>query len=315
MLVAADRVDQTSLLQMDRLDSFSWTPGTCNSRKTISSKSHPLSFTTFTSDQAQGELYVDEQNKFAMCLIPKNGCTEWSMLCSRLYHKRVQIDTPQYGIARKVFSPEAAMKVFSDKEAIRVVFVRDPLQRVLSAYLDKCVDHCSDSDHGCPRSLKGRPFGDMVNFLRDHFEEISHDTHWQLQSQHCELYQRVNEYTHVIPLSQSTFHEDSSCILHAAGLDWVNVDSQNTSQSFWSGRSHCAGPTMHKSDDNVKSFYTQELAEIVMKIYEDDYKLLGIPHPSWINEVTGELAHEVACTGTMPSKVQEHMNLQKQGCK
>ena len=123
---------------------------------------------------------------------------------------------------------------------------------------------------------------------------MSHDPHWQLQSQHCEFYQRVNEYTHVILLSQSTFHEDASCILHSAGLDWVNVDSENTSQSFWSRRSHCAGPTMHHSDDNVKSFYAQELAEIAMKIHEDDYKLLGIPHPSWINEMTGELAHEVA---------------------
>lgn len=60
----------------------------------------------------------------------------------------------------------------------------------------------------------------MGKFLRDHFDEISHDAHWQLQSQHCELYQRVNEYTHVILLSQSTFHEDASCILHSAGLDW-----------------------------------------------------------------------------------------------
>lgn len=36
MLLAADRVsmsDQTYLLQTDRLDSFRWTPGTCNSRK------------------------------------------------------------------------------------------------------------------------------------------------------------------------------------------------------------------------------------------------------------------------------------------
>ena len=74
-----------------------------------------------------------------------------------------------------------------------MVFVRDPLQRVLSAYLDKCLDHCYDSDSGCPASLKGRPFGDMVNFLRDHFDEIFHDPHWQFQSQHCELYQRVNE--------------------------------------------------------------------------------------------------------------------------
>lgn len=53
-------------------------------------------------------------------------------------------------------------------------------------------------------------------------------------------------------------------------------------------------PRCTNSDDHVKSFYSQELAEIVMKIYEDDYKLLGIPHPSWINEMTGELAHEVA---------------------
>lgn len=45
-----------------------------------------------------------------------------------------------HGLPSNVFSPEAAMKVFSDKEAIRVVFVRDPLQRVLSAYLDKCLE-------------------------------------------------------------------------------------------------------------------------------------------------------------------------------
>ena len=50
-------------------------------------------------------------------------------------------------------------------------------------------------------------------------------------------------------------------------------------------------PRCTNSDDNVKSFYAQELAAILMKIYEvyeDDYKLLGIPHPSWINEMTGE---------------------------
>ena len=148
---------------------------------------------------------------------------------------------------------------------------------------------------------------------------MSHDPHWQLQSQHCEFYQRVNEYTHVILLSQSTFHEDASCILHSAGLDWVNVDSENTSQSFWSRRSHCAGPTMHQQWRQCKELLRPRTGS---NSYEDLWSLWrwlqGVGHSTSILDQRDDRwtgTRSCKSTGTMPSKVQEHMNLQKQGCK
>lgn len=314
MLVAADRVtmsDQTSLQQMDRLDSFSWTPRTFSKNNFMKVRS----FEFHNIHQWSGIRRVIRGWAEQFCSVPDTEeCLCWMV-------DALESIVPQdslHGLPSNVFSPEAAMKVFSDKEAIRVVFVRDPLQRVLSAYLDKCLESrpLSWQWWRLPSQLKG------ASIWRH--GEIFEGSFWR-NIPWCSLATSVTTLWVV-----STCEWIYSCYpFESKYLSWrcklyssfcwprlVNVDSENTSQSFWSRRSHCAGPTMHQQWRPCKELLQPRTG---WNSYEDLWRWLQVVghSTSILDQRDDRRTGTRSCksTGTMPSKVQERMNLQKQGCK
>lgn len=252
----------------------------------------PLNFASFDHGSSYEGLYVNEEARFAFCAIEKNACSHWTALFNKLETGNLNANGAQYGLIHQKFSAEAASAVFRDQSAIRAVFVRDPLERFLSAFLDKCFDNNCGNGF-CfmrPHNMTGQriPFSRAVEWLKtENVENL--DGHFKLQSKHCELDKRIHEYNVVALMKPSTLAKDGSCLLEKAQLGMLNTrGSQEGNVPFWQTPIDVPDPN---HVELLKSFYTREAAELVYKIFEKDYETLSIPPPDWMLEAKGEIFH------------------------
>lgn len=92
---------------------------------------------------------LKESSHFIMCIIPKNGCTNWKRLALRM---RGQEHRSDFAAAHNndhldwlyQLSPEGLLSVLSNPTIPRVLLARNPYARLLSAYLDMTI---VDEDH------------------------------------------------------------------------------------------------------------------------------------------------------------------------
>jgi len=252
------------------------------------STQNPLMFTSFNHGSSYQGLYVNKTAKFAFCTIEKNACSKWTAILNKLKTGDVNLNGPSYDISHKTFSAEEALAVFSDDSAIRAVFVRDPLERFLSGFLNKCTGNNCANPFCFMRSkaMSGQkiPFEAAVKWLQSS-NAADLDGHFKLQSKHCELDRRIHEYNVVQVMKPSTLSKDASCLLEKANLARLNTQgSKNGNKVFWEDE--------NKEDERytelLKHFYTREAAEVVLKIFERDYQTFSLPRPSWIDSANGQ---------------------------
>ena len=103
-------------------------------------------------DYATHHAYVDLDRKLLYCAIPKVACTEFIRLMFRLegdpfWWKDPHFRTDAPTLLKKDDGAEAE-HILNDGNWTKVVFLRDPATRALSAYLDKFVDSPSRGIHG-----------------------------------------------------------------------------------------------------------------------------------------------------------------------
>jgi len=259
----------------------------------------------FDSWETSNSLYVNEDDNFAFCLIPKNAVSQWTKLMTRLEYLTLDVQHAYYEIAEDGWAADKAWNVFSNKAAVRAVFLRDPLERFLSAFLNKCTDTCNSGF-----CLGAGPVKNMSSSSPVSFREavrtvkslgpkgvINLDTHWKPQAYHCDLHERIHEYTDVGLMQLGNLAESAGCLLEKAGLQWLNVDDKNHSKPFWQVANKFVE---HDTANLLKQYYTPEAAATVMQAYKADYDLLDelqFPRPQWIQEATGEKMDERKCGG------------------
>ena len=115
-----------------------------------------------------GGLIIHPPSKFAFCMLAKNGCSQWSTVIAKLYHNNLNINVPHYLISEKSldkYGIEGVESIFSDPAATKVVMLRDPLARFVSAYLDKCFEYnCGAMQCSGIRKHAGKKQGERVTF-------------------------------------------------------------------------------------------------------------------------------------------------------
>ena len=112
-------------------------------------ESHEISF---------HRLYVSNQRKYIYCSNPKAACSSWKLTLLRLTGKdlsRVR-NVHNWRITDKILKRaehyNAAQIETRLKKYFKFMFVREPLERLVSAYLDKCF---RDRSHNwLPRAIK-----------------------------------------------------------------------------------------------------------------------------------------------------------------
>jgi len=238
-----------------------------------------------------------------MCVITKVASTEFRTILAKIQagnvSASVDIET-MHDLPPETWPPKATasqmLALFSDPSATRMVFTREPLSRFRSAFMNKC--NTTLTDPSCPVLPEGSDGGALS--MKDAVEWMLMqnparlEQHWLLQSEHCQLRDRVTEYTVVGRYSKENLSKDASCIMDMAGVgDFNNMGPQSTSESFWDA---VAAPNPTGSDTDAQEIaelqrlFTPEAARKLIQHLRQDYETFNYPkEPAWLEGATGEL--------------------------
>lgn len=171
------------------------------------------------------------------------------------------------------------------KHYFKFMFVREPFERVLSAFRNKFSDPPSSSFTYLSRKLVrvyranstvqgGVTFEEFLRYLVDPSQRIPTNPHWQPFYQLC----RPCEVQYDFIAKLTTFNEDTRHILKVNGLtELVNfTKAEDTSHS------------LHKTDQHLKEYYSpipKSLLQKLYKIYYPDYAIFDIKLPLVIEKL------------------------------
>lgn len=263
--------------------------------QTLKTTTEPLSFGNFQNTSLVGDLqglFVYPMAKWAMCTIEKNGCSAWLKVFERMMTGDVNTRPPDeivYTLVKSTWSEVAATEVFRDPRSVRVLWVRDPLQRFLSGFLNKCMSphDIREFDSNCPFRLAGQGPGFPLSWVQSWLRTGRGlgNGHFTPQSWHCELSKRLHEYNVIGLMSHGDFAKNAACILELAGLSRLNRGADG--QPFFKEPRN-PGALETSSTEVLKKFFTKEFAHEMLDVFQDDYDLFRLKRPTWVDEATGE---------------------------
>ncbi|XP_077150770.1 carbohydrate sulfotransferase 8-like [Ranitomeya variabilis] len=162
-------------------------------------KSNNLSTTSFVLDRkVAAQLYVEHRHRFIYCEVPKVGCSNWKRIILSLNESlgrtlyEVQVHASKQ--LKKLSSyPPSRQKEFLANYT-KVMFTRDPLERVVSAYRDKflhdnvyygkTIANLIKKSLGI-QSKTNITFEQFANYITKE-KPYYRDTHWKPMYQLCE---------------------------------------------------------------------------------------------------------------------------------
>mmetsp|Transcript_19045 Transcript_19045/g.59890 ORF Transcript_19045/g.59890 Transcript_19045/m.59890 type:complete len:360 (+) Transcript_19045:79-1158(+) len=238
-------------------------------------------------------LFVYPEAKLAMCIIEKNGCTTWTTLFNKLTRGILDIQSPWYGVVPFHWSERSADAVFRQPDSTRIVWVREPLERFLSGFLNRCSVKSKEYERFCifrkPGQAPGFPISQVKEWLDNPETSLYYmDTHFSPQAWHCELMKRLPEYNLIGLMTRGGFAHDAACILERAGLSYLNTRGPRSGRPFLQEPREGAAAQDAKTVALLKKFYTKELAMVLMNVFYVDYEVFHIERPAWVWEATGE---------------------------
>jgi hypothetical protein len=271
---------------------------------------------------------VVEKFKLVFFTIRKTGCTVWKQLFRRMMGYddwRTFSDSGNYRTNGLVYlhsyfhdnnntnnnltTPQAAAThIMNSPDYTRAMFVRDPKERFLSAYLDKAVRNPEYFDRYCcrrrgpKRTLKPEcrrrrgngngsttttnntkpPYTEFTNFVALTRGDFCRDSHWGLQSDRVEAkyFPLLDFLGHL-----ETAHRDAKVLLQRIGA-WDDYGKSgwglHGNESIFESTSFVLHKTRRNTtttqdDDDSKSrflakYYTPELESEIEERYARDYE-------------------------------------------
>lgn len=152
-------------------------------------------------------LYVEDKYRLLYCQVPKAGCSNWKRTLMVLAGQApnaqsIKHDTVHYGHHLKKLDSFERQEIMHRLETYtKFMFVREPLERVVSAYRDKF-----ENPNNYYHSLFGKPiiskyranpslealktgsgvtFKEFVQYLLDVHRPVGMDIHWEQENQLC----------------------------------------------------------------------------------------------------------------------------------
>ena len=259
----------------------------------------------YWKDSGKG-LFIHPPSKFAFCLIPKNGCSQWTKVFNKLHYNNTNKSKSAYSIhgdSVNKYGIESIERIFSDPDATKAVMVRDPLARFTSAYLNKCfADKCTSPlcyarKHAGKKKGQNVTFREAINWILDQDVSII-NTHWRLQSEHCNLRNHIKDYTIIGRMEKETLSSDASCLMDKAGISMFNKANDSSPEPFWRDKKDMVSKKHHSTkqelvrveseEDVLKKLFTPRMARILVEKMQQDFDTFNLPTPSWIKDATGE---------------------------
>ena len=232
------------------------------------------------------QLLFDDEHKIMCCYIQKNGCTLVAELFLKLAGRRhggsVWGDLYKGGGgARKrpwsrTFDDDEITDAWYDDDFARIVQVRDPAERLLSGYLQKCLDRAQRSSHCIGFKNTGTPvptFAEFINKLTP--KKIRSNNHFRMQSDMCGLYNTSWRYNYIVDMSSNTFQSRIRDIYLSHDVSSNIVDSLYPPVQKQGSNSHNTA-----AHEKMKQYYGEDgmkdgLLDKVHELFRADYVLLS----------------------------------------
>ena len=221
------------------------------------------------------------QHRILYLCIPKCASTTIRMTLSRLIRQvpdsSEQVHLRRYSGLRspKQVGPSTFYRLVNDPAALRFSFVRNPYDRLVSAWADKFqgrrliagnaiietyLKHCEMAGHPLPKDAdQTLSFADFVHFAAATAERRI-DAHWQLQD---DLLNIPGIGFDLIGKVES-FSQDFVRVMEHVGADRASAEAVNA--HFNRSQRHC-----------WRDYYTSALAERAYRAYERDFDRLLYP--------------------------------------
>jgi Sulfotransferase family len=239
----------------------------------------------YTQLDWDGAPVVIEQYKLLFFTSPKVGCTTWKQLFRRMMnvtnymeeeYERLLPWNPEINGLKYLYhyNRTTASSMMTDPTWTRAIFVRDPKERFLSAYLDKVVQNenyvirrCCPYGRKCGTKAKES----IANFL--HLMRICTDSHWNPQSKRIledKYWPYINFVGHMEHL-----YDDAKLLLQRLGAwdeygksGWgaTRTDAIFQSKAGGTGRLHATDAV-----SKMKAYITPEIEKELEQYYADDY--------------------------------------------
>ncbi|XP_007933753.1 carbohydrate sulfotransferase 9 [Orycteropus afer afer] len=180
-------------------------------------------------------IYVEDKHKILYCEVPKAGCSNWKRilmvlngLASSAYN--ISHDAVHYGKHLKKLDSFDLKGIYMRLDTYtKAVFVRDPIERLVSAFRDK-FEHPNSYYHpvfgkaiikkyrpnACEEALNngsGVKFKEFIHYLLDSHRPVGMDIHWEKVSKLC--YPCLINYDFVGKFE--TLEEDANYFLQLVG--------------------------------------------------------------------------------------------------
>ena len=283
----------------------------------LSEISHLTSFYAKCVCRAFQHVILFPKHKLAFCGIPKVGITQWEQFLRFYIGAKDYPALPHFKLDRNFFQydkldPDAQRQIWEDDEWTWSAFVRNPAERLLSAYLDKVRARRSRvlGPDGKPlpfvefvESLASRVNYTDCNDDKGGFRGLGwcSDPHWRPQVYSCGMSERIDRMDFIGDLH--TVAEQTRELLSLVGMweshgkhfihggvkvgadPWCNIVSHPYNHTVHVGfqqkdeiSNSSAGQTVYQhakgSASKMNTFYTPELLKKVEEeLYPDDYKL------------------------------------------
>jgi len=237
-----------------------------------------------------GSPIVLEEYKLVFFTVAKVGCTQFKMLFRRMmgyqdwnatdWQKMLPWNPETNGLKYLYdFSPERATEIMTSPKWTRAIFVRDPKERFLSAFLDKVMNHetylrqqCCSYSGDCVEQARQSLHG-FLSVAR-----ICDDAHWIPQSSRMEA--RFWPFINFVGRME-TITDNTERLLKQIGA-WDQFGKSGWGESDGAlfatktgelGRKHATD-----ARNKLKQYMTPELEKEVDEYYANDYsnKKLGL---------------------------------------
>ena len=239
----------------------------------------------YTQIDWDGAPIVIEQYKLIFFTSPKVGCTTWKQLFRRMmnvsnymeeeYEKLLPWNPEINGLKYLYhYNRTAASAMMTDPTWTRAIFVRDPKERFLSAYLDKVVQNEDYTIRKCcpySRACGAKAKESIENFMQ--LMRICTDAHWNPQSKRIledKYWPYINYVGHM-----ENLYDDAKTLLERLGAwdvygnsGWgpTGTDAIFQSKAGGTGRLHATDAV-----SKMKTYITPDLEKELEQYYADDY--------------------------------------------
>ena len=253
------------------------------------------------------------QHKILVCLIEKNGLTAQAVLFAGLLgahntskvNKMIESGTVPQGTnwlkvqyTKMIESPVEFMATATARLLSpnwrKVVVLRHPVERFVSAYRDKCVtelalwkSNAPHSDVRCLRVFRLDVANVSIKAVAERLHLGAADPHWAPQSTFCGglsatrgQYQRVmfGEMAKELPSLLRRWGLPSAVVLRAAKLLQTSYTSERN-RGQYSHRTNTVLDTINAGSDTGAALMSKVTRQQVEWFYRDDFPLIGLPRP------------------------------------